>query len=545
MSTDALPIPADVKESVKAGKSFLSSWTLAFGLLLAHVPLLFIYGQELWKREHYQFFPLALIGFVYIALTRVRFLGELTKGNIFVVGFLLIVNFGFLLAAVYSGSPWLGMVSALWAGVTTSYAVGGSKLLWAMMASGLLLLLICYPPLGLDKVLIRELQILVSRWGGRVLDVVGVTHVMSGNVVQLPGKTLLVEEACSGINSFFSTIAVTLFFCLWQRRHWFHSLLLLTGAICWVIWINIFRVALLAYCQSEWGIDLLDGWRHDAFGLTMFAIAILLVWSSDRCLLFFSTSGQAIRDSFRDRKFQESNPSAEKKAEPKPSTLWPTPVFGLLPSVLVVLPFLVVGLNPGRIAQMWPSTFVTALPIEDKTLPKQWNGWEQTAPMKNVTRSTRGIYGDHSHAWTYKQGPLEAEVSLDYGFTGWHELTDCYIAMGWKVDQQKFLKPTKVTPIPFAEVELRKGFDGHGYLLFGLIDSQGRWLEPEPLNLSDRFQEKFFRKRYTNTSYQVQVFVTHTLVLTDSDREKIQALFQRAAHDFQTELIRQQQVRRP
>src|SRR5436853_413288 len=94
--------------------------------------------------------------------------------------------------------------------------------LWKTIAAGVLLApawfflwLLIPPPLNLDQRLVTRLQTFTARQSSRLLDQLGVLHVMQGNVVVIPHKHLLVEEACSGINSLFSMLACTLFFVLW------------------------------------------------------------------------------------------------------------------------------------------------------------------------------------------------------------------------------------------------------------------------------------------------------------------------------------------
>ena len=515
---------------------------LAIGLAVAHIPVMFAYGQQLWLRQHYQFFPFLLVACLFLVYQRTKNLGTVQPGNPILLFLLLVLNIPLLTASAYSGSPWLGMFSVLWAGVVVCYGFGGWRLLRILVGPGLLLLLIFYPPFGWDLTLIRKLQSLVSYWGGQTLDVIGVPHLMTGNVVKIHHHRLLVEEACSGVHSFFSTVAFTLFYCLWRKRFWLHSLLLLAASVGWVIVVNVCRIALIAYFQAEWNYNLLEGWKHEAFGICMFIVCLGLVLSTDNLLLFCGHNWRLVWNLFRNREAPEN--LHEVNPNPQKTVFAPGGIRGWV-VCLMLIPFLVIGLNPGWSGQIWKKTAVSALPITNKALPEQVDEWKCVRSMQKTSRTERGVYGDHSHNWYFQRNGIRAEVSLDYGFSGWHELTDCYLAQGWSVKKRTPHMSAVQDSVSFVEVDLQKGFAEKALLLFGLITSKGEWLESKPLNLTDRFQDKLFRNHYTKTTFQVQVFVPSSLELTSEEREEIRNLFQEACQRFSKELIELNQVSRP
>ena len=51
-----------------------------------------------------------------------------------------------------------------------------------------------------------------------MLDLLGVPHLREGNILSIPGKQLLVEEACSGVNSVLFMSSACVFYVLWRRR---------------------------------------------------------------------------------------------------------------------------------------------------------------------------------------------------------------------------------------------------------------------------------------------------------------------------------------
>src|SRR5262249_15053610 len=150
----------------------------------------------------------------------------------------------------------------------------------------LLLWLAVPPPLELDRDLILWLQGWTTRWSSAVLDALGVFHLTAGNVVEVDGQLLLVEGACSGVNSLVSVLACALFLMLLAERPPLRSLLLLAAAVGWVLAANVARVVGVAWLAARAGIDVSAGWRHEAFGLALFAVAVVLIVSTDGLLSF-------------------------------------------------------------------------------------------------------------------------------------------------------------------------------------------------------------------------------------------------------------------
>jgi len=93
-----------------------------------------------------------------------------------------------------------------------------------------------------------------------LLDWLRVTHVLEGNTLLLPGKTLLVEEACSGINSFILCNAFCLFWILWQRRTLGWLWLAMPATSLFVVLGNVIRITAGTAAYYYWQVNLLSGW---------------------------------------------------------------------------------------------------------------------------------------------------------------------------------------------------------------------------------------------------------------------------------------------
>jgi exosortase len=272
-------LPLDNPQTRPAGANMKWLALVLSGLVLtiAHGPLFFLHLSQIWLRDHYQFFPLVFAGAAVLAWSRLRNLGPLSAGSSSVTFGLLAAAWIILAASELLYSSWLGAVATLTVIPAILYGMGGGRLFRAAFPAWLLLWLVIPPPFEWDRELILSLQALTTHWASHALDLLGVYHVMAGNVVEVEGKRMLVEESCAGISSLFSVLAVTTFFVLWSRRPLWRAVGLIGAAIGWVLLANVARVAGVVYLTTHWGVDVTEGWRHDAFGAVVFSLALVSI----------------------------------------------------------------------------------------------------------------------------------------------------------------------------------------------------------------------------------------------------------------------------
>jgi exosortase len=530
------PLPTIRKD--RAGAPPWGILAAATCVLLAQLPLLTVHAQQLWVRPHYQFFPFVLLGAVVLALARFKEIAPLTPGAPFRSYTLVAMAWLLLAGAELLYSSWLAAVAVLVVLLAFLYGLGGSRLVRLMLPAWALLWLAVPPPFGLDNLLIWSLQSLTTRWSSGVLDLLGVYHVMLGNVVEVGGRRLLVEEACAGVNSLFSVLACTLFFVLLVRRPLVRSLLLIVAAVAWVLVANVARVVGVAYLSSRSEIDLATGWRHDAFGLVLFTGALLLIWSTDRLLLFLAPA--RVRPP-QPRDAAEGQASSA-PAEPRSAWIgaWAIAVaYGTLAVGHVSL----YGLEFLERAASGGTVSASVEQLQADSLPAQLAKAEQKA-FATESRNTGSAYGEFSKSWTYQLGSHAGVFSVDYPFWTWHELTVCYVGQGWKVEDN-LAHPGKpadgTTTEGFVEVRLSQPGGRSGHLFFCQLNDHGVVLEPPAhrnetslqrhesalLRIWDRLHGRTPPARTASPGpvYQVQLFVESVAPLSPAERAEAEAAF--------------------
>ncbi len=293
----------------------VSGWArfVPAGLItLAFLPILILHGHELWARPHYQFFPLVIPGAAALIWKWCGRLGRLEPGSRSLGYGTAMLSWVMLGSGVAFISPGIGALAALVALLSAAYSIGGRRLAVAAFPAWGLLWLAIPPPKHFDVVLIVKLQNLVSRWSSQLLDLIGVYHVMDGNVVDVGGAPLLVDQACSGVYSLITLLIGTLFYALWVRTSPARTAILLGASIVWVVFGNLLRIILVVVLTTRWNIDAASGWRHEALGLITFVLMLVLVLSTDR-LLNFAQAGirmfwQAGQDIVRQQNLSKNSP---------------------------------------------------------------------------------------------------------------------------------------------------------------------------------------------------------------------------------------------
>ena len=211
------------KFEMASGAGAARSWLFEFGpvvmlaAVLSSLPYVLIYWKNLWELAHYQFFPLLLAAVVYLAHQRwggrYAFPQTLSGQLLRWAAVLLFLGgcFGILCATVFA-SPWMGYFGftcclASWFAHHRDSESGRS-----LFYLGLPMALIWQPPYNSiitgDTILIQELQSVSARLSSKWLDMLGYLHFQPGTVLEIPGKSFGVAEACSVIQSFFAVLCV-------------------------------------------------------------------------------------------------------------------------------------------------------------------------------------------------------------------------------------------------------------------------------------------------------------------------------------------------
>ena len=338
----------------------------------------------------------------------------------------------------------------------------------------------------------------------------------------IPGKRLFVDESCSGIHSLYSGLACTAFLAIWLKRSPLHALLLLIGAVGCVVAANIGRVTMIAFLEARWQLPVSEGWPHELAGWLAFAFALALIASTDALLLFLLGSRPLetfaedlrqpvpiqIREPGRLPGFRETDLSS-----------WP-----------VTAAFSAMALF--QVGAWWLERASPTLPLPtslgEQLLAKRAGPW-QRAGFEMVNRERFHELGAASQIWRYQGQDDKLLVSLDYPFSGWHDVVYCYKTQGWVP-----VGPNQTGAGGFqTKTHLAAAGGLRGYLWFGAFDAQGRDQPVKTLGI--RFRDRLANwallpqrndsKRIQLPVYQVQLLVECYRQLSADEERQTEELF--------------------
>ncbi len=538
-------------EDLDVGKS-PTEWSWVKGLLIlavvgAHLPLLSIHLLHLWQRPHFRLLPILLVVCGYLLWRRWPRSAE-TRFVRAPILELLLLSLSLLLlgAGVGLSSPFLGAASAIFAVGYLMISLTGIRALSSCLGAWTLLWILIPLPLGYDLALIAKLQAWTSAQASDVLDLIGIDHLMAGNVLTLCDATFFVDEACSGVHSLFALFAYAAVFVVFASRGLRRGVLLLASTIPWAMFLNVLRIVTIAICHTWWQVDLSTGWSHEGLGFLTFMVALSLTLSTDQLLGsvgfwiwtgWRSLRGWTGRRRRAPRAYSSSESSVALSAEVDRvvrRTLVPRGALSAL--ALCLYGVLCVTQVTGAAATASHDVSWNALvDVTEELLPADVAGFDRQK-FEDIERDWSSDLGLSSRVWRYAGRSMECVVSLDFPFFGWHELTRCYTGIGWQLeDRTVHSQPDDGWHLVEATFTNESGESA--YLVFGFVNERGAMLTPPSQLGVQRFVDRVQQK----TSVEVQVFCPSTQPLSDTDRERIQAVFRATVQRLRSNLTRERQ----
>ena len=156
------------------------------------------------------------------------------------------------------------------------FARGAGQLRRWWLPIGLLALSIPIPAVVLWS-LALPLQLQASKLGASLLASRHVPVALSGNIIQLPGRSLFVAEACSGLRSLTALLALgVLAGGLWLRSPW-ARVLLVSLAVPVALTLNGLRIFFTGFFVYFVDAHLADGFMHYTAGWVLFIVAFAIL----------------------------------------------------------------------------------------------------------------------------------------------------------------------------------------------------------------------------------------------------------------------------
>lgn len=234
------------------------------GLILPFISLYFLWG----KRE--QIVNSSVANFSFIGLT-LSILG------------LVIFSLGTVSNLLFA--TWFSFFPTV---IGMSFLIFGAEA-GKQIAMPLLLMFMAKPmPDALVPKLFFPLQVIAAKLSAWVLDLLGVPVFLKGNIIEIPGLSLMVEEACSGMRSVMALLTVSVIVLYSTRVSNILKATIVGLSIIVAIALNMLRVAATGILAHFYDKSAAEGFFHGFSGLVTFILGLTIIYYIANLLSKFS-----------------------------------------------------------------------------------------------------------------------------------------------------------------------------------------------------------------------------------------------------------------
>ena len=266
------------------GLVFRDSWPLFVGFAALAIPTVISLADKEWTRDYGGHEPIvvAVSAWLIWRLWRLVRVGGGPRRWAPAAALLLIGLPTYVFGRAYDFLT-LEAAGLYCVGVALLYASFGFSLVRKLWFPILFLIFAIPPPHALVDELTAPLKELVSHLATSGLSLMGLPVARQGVIIFIAQYELLVEDACSGMNSLIGLTALSLLYGYFARGPSLaNSIFMLCLAVPVAVAANVVRVALLVLITYSFGDAAAQSFLHFAAGIFLFVAALTLVFVVDR-----------------------------------------------------------------------------------------------------------------------------------------------------------------------------------------------------------------------------------------------------------------------
>ena len=259
---------------------------LWIGLAVLAVPTFAALGKQVWSTESGAHGPIVLAVGAWLLFQEYAGAKSLAKpGSIALTMAGLVFSLLFYVFGRAFDFISLEVAGLYGAGVSILYSRIGLRALAKLWFPVAYLAFLVPPPGWFIDEVTAPLKQFVSWASMSTLSAAGIPVAREGVTIYVAAYRLLVEDACSGMNSIVGLVAVSLLYIyLLRGSHLRYAALLVASTIPIAVLGNIVRIMTLILLTYFFGDEVAQGFLHMAAGIFLFAIDLLLVFAVDRFL---------------------------------------------------------------------------------------------------------------------------------------------------------------------------------------------------------------------------------------------------------------------
>ena len=276
------------KRAPQLDLSLGGAWPVALGYAALLIPTLLELARQSWSQESGEHGPIVLAAGAWLLWRQIPEFKRLAKpGPLWITILMALVSFGFYLAGRAFDFVTFEAAGVYGVGLAILHDRLGLSLMLRNWFPLFYLLFAVPPPSYLVTELTSPLKHFVSFVATSGLQAAGLPVEREGVTIIIAQYQLLVEDACSGMNSLIGLTAISLMYIyLMHGSSWRYSLLLLCFVIPIAIIANIIRIVILVLLTYFFGDQVAQSFLHFTAGIILFSTALLLVFGVDKMLGF-------------------------------------------------------------------------------------------------------------------------------------------------------------------------------------------------------------------------------------------------------------------
>lgn len=269
--------------------SLRASWPLWLAFACLAAPTMVTLGNQVWSRESGAHGPIVLCTGAWLLWRQFpEFRAKGQAGSPWLTALMLIPSLALYVFGRAYDFISLETAGLYGVGISILHALIGLPLMLRNWFPLLYLGFVVPPPQWLLDKITGPLKQFVSYAATEPLQAAGIPLAREGVTIFVAQYQLLVEDACSGMNSLIGLIAISLLYIYLMRgSSWVYAVFLTAMVIPIAIVANILRIVILIVLTYAFGDDVAQGFSHFAAGLVLFATALLLVFAIDRLIFHF------------------------------------------------------------------------------------------------------------------------------------------------------------------------------------------------------------------------------------------------------------------
>ena len=256
----------------------------ALGCAVLVLPTMFQVARDSWSTEQGGHGPLVLATGIWALWRELKGKTiESRPGKLIIAIPLLALTLGLFVLARVTGVLEVEGFAMYGALIAAAYTLFGAALLRAVWFPLVYLAFTLPPPDTVVAAVTQPIKIAISSWTVSILSALGYPIASSGVTIQIGQYQLLIAAACAGLNSIVTLSALCLFYVyLRHRSNPTAFVVIALAAIPVAIISNFVRVMALVLITYHFGDSVAQGFVHDFAGLTMFAVALAVIFGVDQ-----------------------------------------------------------------------------------------------------------------------------------------------------------------------------------------------------------------------------------------------------------------------